>query len=67
MTQSGAEPERININNLINCAQWAKKLNVSDEQLREAVQAVGDKATDVETYLNGVRSTTNADRVRDLP
>lgn len=66
MTQSGMDPERININNLANCAQWAKKLNVSDEQLREAVQAVGDKATDVEMHLKGVRSTTNADRVRKL-
>ncbi|MGC1175480.1 DUF3606 domain-containing protein [Polaromonas sp.] len=65
MTQSGAEPERININNLANCAQWAKKLNVTDEQLREAILAVGDKATDVEMHLKGARSTTNADRMRD--
>lgn len=65
MTQSGAEPERININNLANCAQWAKKLNVTDEQLREAILAVGDKATDVEMHLKGARSTTNDDRMRD--
>ncbi|MEO8020399.1 DUF3606 domain-containing protein [Polaromonas sp.] len=51
---------------MANCAQWAKKLNVSDEQLREAIQALGDKATDVEMHLKGVRSTTNADRVRDV-
>ncbi|MEO8020397.1 DUF3606 domain-containing protein [Polaromonas sp.] len=67
MTQPGTEPERININNLANCAQWAKKLNVTDEQLREAIQAVGDKATDVEMHLKGARSTTNADRIRDTP
>jgi hypothetical protein len=66
MTQPGVDPERINVNNLANCAQWAKKLNVSDEQLREAVQAVGDKAADVEMHLKGARSTTNADRVRNL-
>ncbi len=66
MTQPGVDPERININNLANCAQWAKKLNVSDEQLREAIQAVGDKATDVEMHLKGARSTTNDDRMRDL-
>ena len=65
MTQPGAEPERININNLANCAQWAKKLNVTDEQLREAIQAVGDKATDVEMHLKGARSTTNDDRMHD--
>ena len=66
MTQPGVDPERININNLANCAQWAKKLNVSDEQLREAIQAVGDKATDVEMHLKGARSTTNDDRMQDL-
>lgn len=66
MTQPGIDPERININNLANCALWAKKLNVSDEQLREAIQAVGDKASDVEMHLKGVRSTTNDDRMRDL-
>ena len=66
MTQPGAEPERININNLANCAQWAKKLNVTDEQLREAIQAVGDKATDVEMHLKGSRSTTNDDRMHDV-
>jgi hypothetical protein len=66
MTQPGVDPERININNLANCAQWAKKLNVTDEQLREAIQAVGDKATDVEMHLKGARSTTNDDRMRDL-
>lgn len=65
MTQPGAEPERININNLANCAQWAKKLNVTDEQLREAILAVGDKATDVEMHLKGARSTTNDDRMHD--
>lgn len=66
MTQPGVEPERITMNNLANCAQWAKKLNVTDEQLREAIQVVGDKATDVEMHLKGVRSTTNDDRMRDL-
>lgn len=66
MTQPGVEPDRIDLNNPASCAQWAKKLNVSDEQLREAVQAVGDKAGDVEMHLKGARSTTNADRVREL-
>ena len=66
MTQPGIEPERININNLANCAQWAKKLNVTDEQPREALLAVGDRASDVEMPLKGSRSTTNDDRMRDL-
>lgn len=65
MTQPSVEPERITMNNLANCAQWAKNLNVTDEQLREAIQVVGDKATDVEMHLKGARST-NDDRMRDL-
>ena len=66
MTQPGVEPERITMNNLDNCAQWAKKLNVTDEQLREAIQVVGDQATDVEMHLKGTRSTTNDERMHDL-
>ncbi len=49
----GVQPDRIDV-------------NVSQEQLREAVAAVGDKAADVEMHLKGARSTTNADRVREL-
>ncbi|MDB5911909.1 MAG: hypothetical protein JWP22_584, partial [Ramlibacter sp.] len=36
------------------------------EQLREAVQAVGDKVADVEMHLKGSRSSSNSDRVREL-
>ena len=45
---------------------WCKKLDVTEDQLREAVAAVGDKAADVEMHLKGSHSTTNADRVREL-
>jgi hypothetical protein len=43
-----------------------KKLDTTEDQLREAIAAVGDKATDVEMHLKGTRSTTNSDRVREL-
>ncbi len=62
----GVQPDRIDVNDSAACATWAKKLDVSQEQLREAVAAVGDKAADVEMHLKGARSTTNADRVREL-
>lgn len=62
----GVQPDRIDVKDGAACAAWAKKLDVSEDQLREAVAAVGDKAADVEMHLKGARSTTNADRVREL-
>jgi hypothetical protein len=61
--QPGAEPDRIDIDNPGERAEWAKKLDATEDQIREAVTAVGDKATDVEMHLKGTRSTTNAERV----
>ena len=60
-TQDSAD--RIDLNDQAGCERWVKKLNVTHEQMREAVQAVGDKASDVEMHLKGVRSTTNDERV----
>lgn len=65
-TQPGVEPDRIDLADEQATARWAKKLDATPEQLREAVQAVGDKAADVEMHLKGARATTNADRVREL-
>jgi hypothetical protein len=65
-TQPGVEPDRIELEDEQAAARWAKKLDATPEQLREAVQAVGDKAADVEMHLKGARSTTNSDRVREL-
>ena len=64
-TQPGTEPDRIDINDPGACGQWARKLDATVDQLREAVRAVGPKATDVEMHLKGARSTTNSDRVRE--
>ena len=62
----GAEPDRIDLQDDQALARWAKKLDATPEQLREAVQAVGDKVADVEMHLKGARSTSNSDRVHEL-
>jgi len=59
------QPDRIDVKDEQALQQWAKKLDATPEQLREAVQAVGDRAADVEMHLKGVRSTTNEDRVHE--
>ena len=64
--QPGVNPDRIDMNDKAASAAWAKKLDATDELLREAVDKVGDKAADVEMHLKGSRSSTNADRVKEL-
>jgi hypothetical protein len=56
--------ERIELQDPFAAQVWAKKFNVSPEQLREAIEAVGDQAPNVEMHLKGSRSTTNSDRVK---
>lgn len=60
---SDTGPERIDVGSDATLSAWAKRLNVSPEQIREAVKKVGDLASDVELHLKGSRSTTNDDRV----
>jgi len=55
--------DRIDLNDRAACERWVKKLNITHEQMREAVQAVGDNPSDVEAHLKGVRSTSNDERV----
>ena len=61
---AGADAERIDVDDPRACAAWARKLDASQDELRDAVRAVGDKATDVEMHLKGSRATTNSDRVK---
>ena len=61
----GAEPDRIDLQDPQAAARWAKRLDATPEQLREAVDAVGDKVADVEMHLKGSRSSSNSDRVRE--
>ena len=57
------KPDRIDLNDKAKCERWVRELNVTEQQLREAVAAVGDDASDVEFHLKGSRSTTNDDRM----
>jgi hypothetical protein len=56
-------PDRIDLMSDASLAEWAKKLDVTESQLKDAVSQVGDRATDVEMHLKGTRSTTNDDRI----
>jgi len=46
-----ADESRININESYELQYWSEKLNVSRDQLREAVEAVGPSAEKVTEYL----------------
>ena len=61
----GINPDRIDLRAEAGLREWTRKLDVSEAQLREAVDAVGDRATDVELHLKGSRSTTNQERVAE--
>jgi hypothetical protein len=51
-TQTGsADRRRINVNEAYELRDWSKKLNVTPDKLKEAVQAVGTSADAVEKHL----------------
>jgi len=53
-TKSGGQDRRrINVNEDYELQDWSKKFNVTPERLREAVQAVGTGADDVDRHLKG--------------
>ena len=60
----GIFADRIDMNDPSHIEHWHKKLDCSEETLREAVSQVGDKVADVEMHLKGSRSTANSDRVQ---
>jgi hypothetical protein len=62
----GSDRERINVNQDHELRSWAKKFDATPEQVKEAVQAVGDRADQVEMHLKGSRATTNSERT-DAP
>jgi hypothetical protein len=47
----GQDRERINVHEDYELRDWAKSLNTTPERLKEAVQAVGDRAEKVREYL----------------
>lgn len=56
---------RINLDHEQEMQAWSKKFNATVDQIKEAVRAVGPKASDVEDHLKGSRATTNSERVHD--
>jgi Protein of unknown function (DUF3606) len=51
--RGGQDRERVNVNQDHELRSWAQKFGVTRERVREAVQAVGDRADKVEDYLRG--------------
>jgi len=62
-SRGGQDRLRINVHEDDEVRDWSKRLDVTAEQLHDAVQAVGDKVADVELYLKGSRSSSNAEKV----
>ena len=56
-------PDRIDIQSDAALTEWAGRFDVSPDQLKEAVVAVGDAASDVELHLKGTRSSSNEAQV----
>jgi len=65
-SQPGVQPDRIDLQDEQELARWAQRLDATPEQIRAAVQAVGDRAADVEMHLKGARASSNSDRVKEL-
>ena len=49
---SGQDRQRINLHEDYEVRDWCKSLNTTPERLKEAVQAVGDRAEKVREYLS---------------
>ena len=47
----GQDRARINVNEDYELRDWANSLNTTPERIKEAVQAVGDRAEKVREYL----------------
>lgn len=58
----GTTSTTIDVNDDASVHAWAKKLDATPEQIREAVAAKGNQAPDVEMHLKGSHATTNADQ-----
>jgi hypothetical protein len=61
--RGGQDRERINVNEDHELRDWARKFDATPQQIKEAVQAVGDRAEKVEMHLKGSHSTSNSERM----
>lgn len=66
MNPSDTRP-RIDLDDDADVQAWARRLDASPEQIRDAVQAVGERADDVELHLKGSRASTTASREEASP
>jgi hypothetical protein len=51
--RGGRDRQRIDIDQEHELRSWSEKFGVTKERLKEAVQAVGDRAEKVQEYLRG--------------
>ena len=51
LKRGGQDRQRINIHEAYELRDWAEKFGVSQEQLKDAVARVGDRADEVERFL----------------
>jgi hypothetical protein len=49
----GQDRERINVHEAYELRDWAQAMHTTPDRIREAVQAVGDRADKVRAYLQG--------------
>ena len=56
-TQStgGQDRKRINVHQDYELRDWARKFGVTPEELKRAVESVGDRAEEVQQYLARVK------------
>lgn len=59
--RQGVESRLIDVDREQELEHWAKKLDATPQQVKDAVKAVGNRPEDVEVHLKGVRSTSNSD------
>ena len=51
LKRGGQDRQRINIHEAYELRDWAEKFGVSQQQLKDAVARVGDRADEVERFL----------------
>ena len=54
---SGQDRQRINVHQDYELRDWAKSMNTTPERIKEAVQAVGDRAEKVREYVGQRKDT----------
>lgn len=61
------ERERIDVKYDFALCSWAKHFNVSEQRVKEAVQAVGDRADRVQEHLKRSHGTERASSSGERP